>query len=249
MGYLSKLWARIKGIFIRAGDDMVAGTPEAIRATYAAAIDEAKRRRLELQAAVATLMRERDKAESTAKNLDTEAMDLQRRLDGSLTLAEAEPDKIEHREAGVRYLQRLQEIQGRKQKVAEDLDFQTKRVEEYKGKLISFDDEIKRLQREQGEMVAEFVSNRQVLQLENRLRGLAESAVDESIVTIREKVGQMKAEVKLATEMTGTTVRARDDAYEHAGAEKEARLRFDELLKARETAVKSPTTDKERELG
>ncbi len=248
MGYFSKLWARIKGIFIRAGDDMVAGTPEAIRATYAAAIDEAKRRRLELQAAVATLMRERDKSESTARALEAEAGDLQKRLEGSLSMAEAEPDKIEHKEAGIRYLQRLQEIENKKKKAAEDLAFQTKRVEEYKGKLITFDDEIKRLQREQGEMVAEFVSNRQVLQLENRLHGLAESAVDESIVTIREKIGQMKAEVKLSTEMAGTTVRAQDDAYERAGAEKEARARFDELLKAR-TGAKSPTSDKERELG
>jgi hypothetical protein len=248
MSFLAKMWSRIKGIFIKAGDDMVAGTPEAIRATYAAAIDESKRRRLELQAAVATLMRERDKAETMNKNLATEVTDLQRRLDGALTMAESEPDRLEHKEAGVRYLQRLQDLDERRKKVAEDLEFQTKRVEEYKAKLVTFDDEIKRLQREQGEMVAEFVSNRQVLQLENRLRGLAESAVDESIVTIREKVGQMKAEVKLATEMTGTTVRAQDDAYERAGTEKEARARFDELLKAR-TKTQAPVPEKERDLG
>jgi hypothetical protein len=193
-------------------------------------------------------MRERDKAEAMSKNLQAEAADLHRRLEGAVSMAQSEPDRLEHKEAGVRYLQRIQEIDERRPKVAEDLEFQTKRVEEYKSKLITFDDEIKRLQREQGEMVAEFVSNRQVLQLENRLRGLAESAVDESIVTIREKVGQMKAEVKLASEMGGTTVRAQDDAYERAGAEKEARARFDELLKAR-TTTKSPVPEKERDLG
>ncbi|MEW6352181.1 MAG: PspA/IM30 family protein [Thermodesulfobacteriota bacterium] len=248
MSFFSKLWARFKGIFIRAGDDIVAGSPEAIRATYAAAIDEAGRRRQELREAVALLLRERDKIDVLTKTLENEAADLQRRLDGALTKAEAEPDRIEHKEAGVRYLQRIKDIEEKRKKIAGELDFQSKRVEEYKGKLVAFDDEIERLRREQGEMVAEFVSNRQVLQLENRLRGLGESPVDESIVTIRERIGQMKAEVKLATEMSGATVRSQDEAYERAGAEKEARERFDELLKAR-TASKTPAPEKERDLG
>ncbi len=248
MSFFAQLWARFKGIFIRAGDDIVAGSPEAIRATYAAAIDEAGRRRQELREAVALLLRERDKVQGLLKTLQTEAADLQRRLEGALSKAEAEPDRIEHKEAGVRYLQRITEIEEKRKKIAEELDFQAKRVEEYKARLVTFDDEVERLRREQGEMVAEFVSNRQVLQLENRLKGLGESSVDESIVTIRERIGQMKAEVKLVTEMSGTTVRTQDDAYERAGAEKEARQRFDELLKARATE-NTPVPDKERDLG
>ena len=72
--------------------------------------------------------------------------------------------------------------------------------------------------------------------------------MDESIVAIREKVGRMRAEAKIATEMGSATVGAQDESYERIGAEKEAAARFDELLKARATA-KTGAPEKERDLG
>ena len=73
-------------------------------------------------------------------------------------------------------------------------------------------------------------------------------SVDESIVAIREKVGQMKAEAKIAGEMRSSTVGAQDETYERIGAEKAAANRFDELLKAR-SAAKQGVPEKERDLG
>ncbi len=60
MGFFGKLWARLRGMFIGAGDDLVSSSPEAIRATYAAAIDDAKRRYKEMEQAVALLAREHE---------------------------------------------------------------------------------------------------------------------------------------------------------------------------------------------
>jgi len=248
MGFLGKMWAVIRGIFIRAGDDMVSGSPEAIRATYASAIDDAKRRYKDMERAVARLASEREKTESGLKTLDKEGQELQRKLDGALALAESQPDDPTHREAGSRYLLRMKEIDERQAGLAGDLDGQSNKVEDYKTKLRAFYSEIETLKREQGEMVAEFVSSQQVVQLEDRLRGLGETAVDESIVAIRDKVGQMKAEAKIAAEMRSSTVGAQDETYERIGAEKEAANRFDELLKAR-SAAKEGVPEKERDLG
>jgi len=248
MGFFGKLWAVIRGFFIRAGDDMVSSSPDAIKSTYAVAIDEAKRRYKEMERAVALLAVERERTEMSLKELDREEGELQRKLEGALSAAEAAPDDLSHREAGTRYAARLNEIDQKQDSLAKDLDAQRDKVEEYKLKLRSFRTEIDRLKREQGEMVAEFVSHQQVIQLEDRLKGLGETAVDESLVAIRDKVANLRSQAKIAGEMGKSTVGAQDDKYERMGAEKEASARFDELLKARMEA-KAGVKGKERDLG
>ena len=248
MGFFGKMWAMVRGIFIRAGDDMVSSSPDAIKATYATAIDEAKRRYKEMERAVALLARERERTELSLKDLDKEEAELNKKLEGALAAAEAEPTNASHREAGSRYLTRIKEIDAKQELLTADLEAQSGKVEEYKIKLRSFTSEIDRLKREQGEMVAEFVSHQQVIQLEDRLKGLGESAVDESLVAIREKVAGLRAQAKIATEMGGSTLQSQDQTYERLGAEREAQSRFDELLKAR-TEQKVEVGDKEREMG
>jgi phage shock protein A len=248
MGFFGKLWSVIRGVFIKAGDDLVSGSPESIRATYASAIDDAKKRYKEMEVAVAMLAREREKTEASLKASEEEKQELQRKLEGALAMAEAEPENAAHREAGSRYIARINEIDQKQALLTSDLELQRQKVDEYKTKLRSFNDEVEKLKREQGEMIAEFVSHQQVIRLEDRLRGLGESAVDESIVAIRDKVGQLRAQAKIATEMRTASADAQDDTYQRIGAEREASSRFDELLKAR-TEAKQASVQKERDLG
>jgi phage shock protein A len=247
MSYFAKLWAVIRGIFIRAGDDVVSSSPQAIQATYASAIDDAKRRYKDMEKAVAMLASQREKTEMNLKDLGREEIELHKRLEGALASAESEPDNEVHREAGARYLTRIKEIDEKQAKLTQELEAQSKRVEEYKVKLRSFTDEIQRLKKEQGEMMAEFISTQQVLALEDRLKGLGESAVDESLVAIRDKVANMRAQVKIAAEMRGAEVQTHDETYERIGAEREAKARFDEMLKSR--AAAKTVAEKERDLG
>jgi len=109
-------------------------------------------------------------------------------------------------------------------------------------------DEINKLKREQGEMVADMVSAQQMVQLEDRLKGLGETAVDESLVAIRDKVANLKAQARVAAEMRGSTLTSQDETYERIGSQKEAASQFDELLKAR-SVQKAGVTGKERDLG
>ena len=146
-----------------------------------------------MEKAVAMLASQREKTEMNLKDLGHEEIELHRRLEGALASAESEPDNGVHREAGARYLTRIKDIDEKQAKLSQDLEAQSKRVEEYKIKLRSFTDEIQRLKKEQGEMMAEFISTQQVLALEDRLKGLGETAVDESLVAIRDKVSNMRA--------------------------------------------------------
>src|SRR5271157_5849168 len=104
MSYFGKLWAIIRGLFVRAGDELVSSSPEAIQATYDSAIEDAKRRYKDMEKAVAMLASQREKTETNLKDLGREEADLQMRLEGALASAEAEPGNQVHREAGARYL-------------------------------------------------------------------------------------------------------------------------------------------------
>jgi phage shock protein A len=249
MGFFGKLIALIRGFFIRAGDDMVAGSPEAIRSTYAAAIVDAQKRYKDLEGAVALLARERERTADLLKTLNEEDKELRRKLEGALAAAEADPTNPAPREAGARYQMQLEEIEAKQAKIAQELDVQQKKVEEYKGKLRQFTGEIERLKREQGEVIAEWISSRQVLMLEDRLKGLGETAVDQSIVAIREKIANMKARAKIAGEMSTAEVTAQDTDYARMGAEQQAAAKFDEMLKARMEGKGETTKVKTRDLG
>lgn len=248
MGFFGKLWAVIRGFFIRAGDDMVSSSPEAINATYATAINDAKKRYKEMEKAVALLAVQKDKTENMLKDLDRQEEDLRRKLEGALASAEADPSDPSHREAGTRYLANMKEIDEKQARLTSELEGQQAKVYEYQVKLRSFMDEINKLKREQGEMVAEMVSAQQMVQLEDRLKGLGETAVDESLVAIRDKVANLKAQARVAAEMRGSTLSAQDETYERLGSQREAASQFDELLKAR-SAQKAGAKEKERDLG
>lgn len=248
MGFFGKLMTLIRGFFIRAGDDMVSGSPEAIRSTYAAAIADSQKRYKDLETAVALLARERERTEDRLKELDREEQELTRKLEGALASAEAEPNDMSHREAGIRYQTRIQEIDDLQLKLTQDLEAQKNKVEEYKLKLRGFKEEIDRLKREQGEMVAEYVSNQQVIMLEDRLKGLGESVVDQSVVAIREKIAGLKAQAKIASEMNQASSGSMDQKYEQLGAQTQAAQKFDDLLKARQGAKEDVKT-KTRDLG
>jgi phage shock protein A len=248
MGFFGKLWTRIRGIFIRSGNDAVSSSPEAIRSAYAAAIDEAKRRYKELERVVALLAGEREKTEMIIKDLEKQRSEFDKKLEGALAQAESDPNNVAHRDAGTRFLSLIEEIDRKQAKLREDLEFQKNKVEEYKLKLRSSTSEIEKLKREQSEMVAEFVSNQQLLRMEDRLRGLSDSSVDESVVAIREKVAAMREQAKMASEMRGATLESQDEVYARLGDEKKAATRFDELLKAR-SAAKAGAETKDRDLG
>jgi phage shock protein A len=248
MGFFGKLFTLIRGFFIRAGDDMVAGSPEAIKATYAAAIADSQRRYKDLETAVALLARERERTEDRLKQFDREEQELSKKFEGALSAAEADPNNPAHREAGIRYQTRIQEIDEQQLKLTQELEGQKNKVDEYKLKLRGFKEEIDRLKREQGEMVAEYVSNQQVIMLEDRLKGLGDSVVDQSVVAIREKIAGLKAQAKIAAEMNQASLGSQDQAYEQIGAQTQAANKFDELLKARQQ-VKEGAKAKTRDLG
>jgi phage shock protein A len=248
MAFFKKLWARLWGMLTISGNEADSSSPEAIRAAYATAIDEAKRRYKELERVVALLASEREKTALVLKELEKQRSDLENQLNEALLAAESDPTNAAHREEGARHIALIDAIESRIAKLKENLDFQKNKVEEYRVRLGSTTSEIEELKREQSEMVAQFVSNRQLLQLEDRLRHFSANATDEALAAIREKVAAMRGQAQVAADLRGAALDVHDEFYVRIGEKKLAEARFEELLKTRHVG-KTEISAKERELG
>jgi phage shock protein A len=232
--FLKKLFVRIAGWFHIAGNDLVSSSPDAIRSTYAAAIQEAAEDYKSMQEGLALIMQQAARIKGLLDGFIKIEVQTHASLDGALELAAKDPANELHREAGSKYLVKLEELRGKIEQQTKDYDTLTKMVGEYKVKLASMRIQIEDLRREQAEKQVEFVAAQNTLRLEEKLQGIStRSAVDESIIAIREKIENMKAQVRVVTEMRGTEPTS--DAYAEIGAEKQAAIKFDELLRARQT--------------
>lgn len=232
--FLKKLLVRLAGWFHTAGDDLVSSSPDAIKSTYAAAIQEAAEDYKSMQEGLALIMQQAARIKGLLDGFVKAEVQTQASLEGALELAAKSPGNALHREAGSKYLVKLEELRGKIVLQTKDYDNLTKMVGDYKVKLASMRTQIEDLKREQAEKQVEFIAAQNTLRLEEKLQGIStRSAVDESIIAIREKVENMKAQVRVVTEMHGTEPGT--DAYAEIGAEKQAAIKFDELLQARQT--------------
>lgn len=244
--FLKKLWVLLTGMFIRKGNNLVASSPEAIRSTYAAAISEAKVRYKDMQQALALMMNQQRRLEKSLLDLENQHLVFDQKLQGAVRMAQTEPENTLHKQAGAKYLSTLEDIDKRKARIEAELNGYEETLTAYNNQLMNARTEVDRLKEEEVAMISEFVSSQQRVQLEERLAGLSTtSAVDESLVAIREQVERMKSEADIASKIrvTGET-----DVYAEIGAEQTAAARFEELVKAKQQ-TKAAVNQTERSLG
>jgi hypothetical protein len=245
--FLKKLLVRIFGWLHVAGDDLVTSSPDSIKSTYMMAIKQAGEDYKEMQSGLAMMMQQQQRIKIMVEGLDRAETETGAKLRGAIEMADADPDNPIHKVAGSKYLVRLDEVKKKKEQQVKDLENLAHMIDDYKVKLGAMRLQIDDLKREQAEMTVEFIAAQNTLRLEEKLQGISTTnAVDESIIAIREKVENMKAQVQVVSEMRGTA--QKDDVYAEIGAEKQAAARFDELLKARQEKALEPQI-KERDLG
>lgn len=245
--FLQKLWVRVRGIFLQAGDDLVTSGPEAIKSVYAAAIQESMSNLKEMKEGMGMLMQQKQRQINMKDNLAKELSQVEESLEGALRMAELEPDNPIHREAGAKYLTRKANLKEKLGQTDNEIESMEDMLTNYKSKFAEMQSALDDLRREKAESVAEYMTAKNSLRLEEKLSGIVtESTIDESIVAIREKIENMKAQAQVSAEMRGATTQA-EDVYAEIGAERNAASEFDRLLEARAQVAIEP--ERLREIG
>jgi len=251
MGILSAIWIRLRGFFLKTSDQLVSGSPDAIRATYRTVEESEIGQYNEMLDAVASLMRQREDTLQEIQRLETQIADYEQEMEGALTLAESETDNTEqHRTAYERAFTQKDRLQERLDEQVARSEQLTESVENYKLQLSQFQDRIGKLRQEGDEAVADLVSSEAIIRIEQRIQGLSTESTDQALSAVRRRVADSKAKAQITSELAGTDVARQRQQYRAAGRASAGSSAFDEMLKQRQqgkTAVEGETEEAEAE--
>ncbi|MEM7587862.1 MAG: hypothetical protein AAF560_31020 [Acidobacteriota bacterium] len=99
--------------------------------------------------------------------------------------------------------------------------------------------EVERLPQQKAEAIADFVSAKQIIELNDRLQGLETSIDRGPISAVMDANRKLTAKARITEKLAGADVRVQDKAYERAGRVSTARSKMDDMLSAR-AAEKAP---------
>lgn len=236
MGFFSKLWTVISGLFTGWGDDLARGNPSAV---YDAAIESTLERYRKLMDAVASLATQRERLQNELEALRKEEEELEAKMEGALALAEGEPDKAAvHQAAYERFFARKQAIDAREAAIEPQLEQLKATVEQYKGELRGFQGKLDGLRREKQETLAERQINDALLSVQSQITNLSQDTTDEMLRAVRDHRAQLREKVRIGEELT-SNARVGDDTYARAAQKSAGQSEFERLLAARKAQKES----------
>ncbi len=244
-------WKKARGI-IKAADDQFAGSVDGISAAFDIQKDKMVTQYQGLRDAIAEVESVLEDKRSRLEALNIEEEELIGKREGALQLAEEANDAGEtqayekHAAAFERFQERITEIDAQQEQLNSDLKDTSKTMDQYMLQLTEFQAEIERMPSQKAEAVADFVSSKQIIELNDRLQGLESSMDKGPISAVMDANKKLKARAKISQKLAGADVKLQDKEYSRAGRTSTARSKMDEMMAARkaEKAAKAPTAEK-----
>lgn len=235
--FLTFYWLR-KGLGLaRKADEQFTSSAEGIADAYDIQIDKMVSDYKTMRNAISQVEVVIEQKRQRLENLNREESDLIAKRDGALTLAEqaeeGSDDYETHAAAFERFQTRIDEIevdQGQTETEIEELSESMKR---HLRRLTEMQAEIQRLPQEKAEQMAQFVSNQQIVALNDQLQGLQTSMDRGPLDAVRKANQELSAKAKISEKLAGTDVREQDAQYAAAGTGESAKSKMQEMLAAR----------------
>jgi phage shock protein A len=223
----------------RSADGQFTGSVEGIRAAYAIDRDRLAKDFRGLQEAVAQVLQVSEDKKIRLERLDAEEKDLQAQLNGAIRAAEqaqATGDTAGYEKAQAaytRYKTRLTEIDASQEQLSAEVAALEKSIQTHMGRLTEFQARLEALPQEEAETVADFVSAKQIIELNNRLMNASDSLKEGPTATVREQVRQMSSQARITEKLAGTDVKLQDQEYATLGKQMEGEDSLEAVLRAR----------------
>lgn len=243
-------WRKARGI-IEAADQQFTGSVDGISAAFDIHQDQLVRQFNGLRNAVAEVEAVLEDKRSRLAKLNDEEHDLLRKREGALALAEqhegkdqAEYDK--HAAAFERFQARIDEIEPLQQRLETEIGDASKTMNKYMLQLQTMQGEIQRMPQQKAEAIADFVSAKQIIELNDRLQGLETSLDRGPIAAVLEANRQLTAKARISEKLSGADVRLQEKEYDAAGKTATARNKLQEMLAARKAERQAAANPAER---
>jgi chromosome segregation ATPase len=223
----------------RSADEQFTGSVEGIRAAYAIDRDKLASDFRGLQEAVGQVLTVVEDKKIRLERLDAEEKTLQAQLNGAIRAAEkaqAESNTEEFAKAQAayaRYKARLTEIDGEQERLSGEVASLETSIQSHMSRLTEFQARLEALPAEEAATVADYVSAKQIIELNNRLMNASDSLKEGPTATVREQVRQMSAQARITEKLAGTDVTLQDRQYAELGRELEGADSLEAVLAAR----------------
>jgi chromosome segregation ATPase len=223
----------------RSADEQFTGSVEGIRAAYAIDRDKLASDFRGLQEAVGQVLTVVEDKKIRLERLDAEEKTLQTQLNGAIRAAEkaqAESNTEDYAKAQAaysRYKARLTEIDGEQERLSGEVASLETSIQSHMSRLTEFQARLEALPAEEAATVADFVSAKQIIELNNRLMNASDSLKEGPTATVREQVRQMSAQARITEKLAGTDVTLQDRQYAELGRDLEGADSLEAVLAAR----------------
>ena len=238
-------WRKARYI-VKAADEQFTGSVDGIDAAFEMHRDTLVERFSGLRDAIAEVEAVMEEKRARLEKLNEEETELLQKREGALTLAEqaktagdqAEYDK--HAAAFERFQVRVEEIEGIQERLRADIEESSGTMDRYMMQLTEMQAEIEKLPAQKAEAIADFVSAKQIIELNDRLQGLETSIDRGPISAVLDANRKLTAKARITEKIAGADVRVQDKAYEQAGRVSTARSKMEDMLAARAAEKAAP---------
>ncbi|MCK5058479.1 MAG: hypothetical protein KAT34_17625 [Candidatus Aminicenantes bacterium] len=231
-------WKKARGI-IKAADRQFTGSVDGISAAFDIQKDTMVTQFHGLRDAIAEVETILEDKRSRLEDLNKEEEDLLRRREGALAKAEEakEANKMKayekHAHAFERFQVRIDEIELTQARLQQEVADTSQTMEKYMLQLQDFQAEIEKMPQQKAEAIADYVSSKKIIELNDRLQGLETSLDRGPISAVLETNKRLTAKARISEKLAKADVKLQDKEYEKAGRESTARSKMEQMLAAR----------------
>lgn len=252
-------WKKARGI-INAADQQFTGSVDGISAAFDIQKDKMVNQYQGLRNAISEVEAILEDKRSKLEALNHEESELIGKREGALGMAEkaqAEGDAAaydRHAQAFERFQNRIDEIEAIQERLTAEIGESGKTMEGYMLQLTEFQAEIQKMPEQKAQAIADHVSSKKIIELNDRLQGLETSIDRGPISAVLDANKKLTAQARISQKLAKTDVRIQDQEYERAGRQSTSRNKLDQLLAARKLekeskdgGLQAPVADKAEE--
>jgi len=219
------------------GTDALTTSPAGVKAAFRQARDTWTRQYHEVRDAVSQLMMVIEQKRAETKKLDQEQQQLEVKKRGAVEKFKATRDE-KFQALFQEYHVRLGQVDVRTVELNREVEDMQGQIDRYKLKLTEMQTQIQNLDRQEAEAIADIVSSKQIVALNDRMANLSTSMKDENLQAIERTRQKVKAKAKLSDELAGTDKSLLDREVMAAGMSGDAMSEFNEMLADSELKTK-----------
>lgn len=243
VGLLTAIWRFIsfyklrKALAIsRAADRQFTETPQGISDAFTLHGENLRQRYTALRTAVAKVQQVIETDSARLKEQNEEESKLLAMREGALAKFEAATtpeEQAKHQSAFERFDQRIREIEADQAMLDKRIKETRDNIGEHMRGLTKLQAEIEQLPRQEAQAIADHVSAKTLVAMNDQLKGLSSSIDRGPIEAVLQRNRELTAEAKVVTTLAGTDVSRQDAEYEDAGGQATSRQRMEAMLAAR----------------